>query len=327
LLLAAVLALAGCTRLQAGSIEASNPPVGDFAEIDNVRLHYVRVPAGPNADLPPLVFIHGASGNLKDPMVPFRPKLEGRAEMLFLDRPGHGWSTLGKGADDSIEAQAHTISKLMDRLDIRQAIIVGHSFGGAVTATFAVLHPEKVSGLVFLSAASHPWPDCDVAGYYDLTNTPVVGPLFSETLAAPAGSLRLHAGSKGVFSPNPMPETYVEDASIALVLRPAAFRANARQVGALCAHNGKFQPRYGEIVAPTVIVSGNQDSIVAEEIHSKGLAGDIKGSELVWVDGMGHKPDYVATDLSIAAIEKVSGKQRDLQSIARALEKVLKAGN
>ena len=319
------MALAGCTRLQVGSIEKAHPPVGSFVDLDQVRLHHVHVPGNGQADLPPLVFIHGASGNLKDPMVPFRPRLEGRAEMLFFDRPGHGWSQLQKGADDSIEGQARTLARLMDSLGLERAIIVGHSFGGSVAATFAVLFPQKVRGLVFLSPASHPWPGCDVAGYYDLTNTPFAGALFTETLAGPAGALRLNAGSQGVFAPNPMPATYVEDASISLVLRPAAFRANARQVGQLCEHNARIQPRYREIKAPTVIITGNEDSVVAEEIHSTGLQQDIAGSELVWVDGMGHKPDYVATDLAIAAIEKVAGAQRDLQDMARTVEARLKA--
>lgn len=325
--LALLFALAGCTRLYVVQIERENPPVGAFVDIDGARLHYVQVPPGPSADLPPIIFIHGASGNLKDPMVPFLPLLKGRAELLFFDRPGHGWSTLGSGSNNDIDAQAEVVAKLMDRLSIPSAIIVGHSFGGSVAASLAVHHPEKIKGLVFLSAATHPWPGCDVAGYYDLTNTPVVGPIFSETIALPAGKLRLKEGSRGVFEPNAMPRTYTEDASIEMVLRPKSFRANARQVGSLCAHNAQLQPRYKEISRPTVIISGNRDSVVAEEIHSKGLAQDISGSELVWIDGLGHKPDYLAADLAVAAIEKVAGMPRDLQALARKVETRLRGGS
>ncbi len=123
-----------------------------------------------------------------------------------------------------------------------------------------------------------------------------------------------------------MPENYLSEASISLVLRPASFRANARQVGSLCAHNGRMQPRYSEISVPTIIITGNQDSVVAEEIHSKGLETDIAGSDLVWVDGLGHKPDYIATGLAVAAIEKAAGMDRDLQSMARELEIQIKSG-
>lgn len=325
--MAALCALAGVTRIQTARIEKLNPPAGQFAEVDGYKIHYRLEAAGASADLPPIVFIHGASGNLKDPMVPFLPKLQGRAQLLFFDRPGHGWSSIGNGKGDSIDAQADVIAKLLKQLGLPPAIVVAHSFGGSVGATLAVNHPQTVRGLVFLSPATHPWPGCGVAAYYDLTNTPVIGRLFSETIATPAGSIRLSSGSRGVFEPNLMQDAYVSDASISLVLRPKSFRANARQVGMLCAHNGRMQPRYAEISVPTIIITGDQDSVVAEEIHSKGLERDIAGSELVWIEGMGHKPDYVATSLAVSAIEKVAGMDRDLQSMARELETHIKSGS
>ena len=87
--------LAGVTRAGSWLIERRNPPVGAFADVNGARIHFVHVPAPADADLPPIVFIHGASANLRDQMVPLRPLLEGRAEMLFFDRPGLGWSERG----------------------------------------------------------------------------------------------------------------------------------------------------------------------------------------------------------------------------------------
>ena len=37
------------------------------------------------------------------------------------------------------------------------------------------------------------------------------------------------------------------------------------------------------------------------------------------VRNLGHKPDYVANDLAIAAIEKLAGKDRDLQQMAETV--------
>jgi pimeloyl-ACP methyl ester carboxylesterase len=320
-----LLALAGFTRLGVWRIERANPPVGTFADINGNRIHYVHVPAGPAADLPPVVFIHGASANLNDPMTAFLPLLKGRAELLFFDRPGHGWSTNGTVADNGIDRQADTIAGLMDKVGIKSAIIVGHSFGGSVAASFILGHPDKAKGVVFLSAATHPWPGCSVAGYYTLTGLPVIGRIFSETIALPAGMLRLEKGSACVFHPNPVPDNYTKNASISLLLRPSIFRANAIQVNSLCADNAAKSVRYPTIKTPTIVISGNEDTVVLEEIHSKGLARDIPGSELVWVDGLGHKPDYAATGLAVEAIEKLSGLKRDLQSSARALETKLKS--
>lgn len=313
------LVLAGATRIGAWLIERRNPPVGSFVTVKGTRLHVAHIAAGPGADLPPIVFIHGASGNLKDQMIPFADALRGRAEMLFFDRPGHGWSERGKDNEDP-HGQARTIAALMDEAGIESAIIVGHSFGGAVAATFALDHTGRTRGLVLLAPASHPWPGGATSWYYALTVRPLIGRIFSETLSYPGGMLRMKAATACVFSPNRAPDNYGEAAAIGLVFRPRAFRANAVDVEGLYRHAVALAPRYPEIGAPTVIISGDRDTVVYEEIHSVGLARDIAGAELVWVKNLGHKPDWIATDLAVGAIEKVSGRDVDLQALAGAVE-------
>lgn len=320
-LLALVFILAGATRIGSWVIERRHPPSGEFATVNGTRLHFVHVPAPAGGDLPPLVFVHGASGNLLDQMLPLRPLLEGRAEMLFVDRPGHGWSGRGGDRNDNPAAQVETIAALMDQLGMDKAVIVGHSFAGAVLTAFGVLRPEKVAGLVFLAPASHPWPGGETSWYYELSEMPVVGWLFAQTLAWPGGIMRLDDATACVFAPNAVPQDYANEAAIRLVLRPKAFRANARDVAGLFDFVEKLAPRYGEIAAPTVVISGNRDTVVYEEIHSLGLARDIPGAELVWIENLGHKPDWIATEVAVAAIEKVAGQDRDLQAMARDLER------
>ena len=325
LVLAVLFVLFVLTRIGAARIEKAYPPLGQFINVNGVRLHYVHVPAGPNADLAPIVFIHGASANLNDQMIPLRPLLEGRGELLFFDRPGHGWSERGDG-NNTQELQADTIAALMDALKIKDAVIVAHSFGGSVATALALAHPEKVRGLVFMAAATHPWPDKNTQWYYDVSVTPVIGRIFTQTLSLPAGQARMQAASIGVFCPNPMPDGYVERAQIPLVLRPAAFRANAEDVAGLWDYTARAAPRYGGIKAPTIVISGDADTVVLEEVHSKGLARDIPGAELVWIKGLGHKPEYVVPEIAVLAVEKINGAARDLQAAARAAEARIAAG-
>lgn len=324
LMLAPLAALAVLTRLNAWLIGRRNPPAGGFIEVDGVRIHHVHLRGPDVPDLPPVVFIHGASANLNDQMASLRPLLEGRAQMLFLDRPGHGWSGHGwrgraKGHETQA-GQAALIAGLMDRLGIGPAIIVGHSFGGSVAAAFALAFPEKTAGLLFLSAATHPWPGGRTSWYYRVAALPVIGWLFSQTVAGPAGALRLAGATRCVFAPNALPEDYLRRAQIPLVLRPQAFRANARDVEGLYGFALENAARYRDIKAPTVVISGDADTVVYEEIHSLGLARDIAGAELVWVRNLGHKPDWIAADLVVAAIEKLGGKPRDLQAMREAVE-------
>lgn len=318
-LLALILVAVGVTRIGVWMTERHNPPSGSFATVNGTRMHFVHVPAA-DASLPPVVLIHGASGNLRDSMLPLRGLLEGQAEMLFVDRPGHGWSARGPAENATPAGQAKTIAALMDHLGIGRAIVVGHSFGGAVAATFALDHPQKTAGLVFLAAVSHPWPGAGTAWYYELTATPLIGRLFSETLALPGGALRMTAATACVFAPNRLPEGYAQKAGIGLVLRPATFRANAQDVAGLYDYVTRVAPRYGEIDTPTVVISGRRDTVVFEEIHSTGLARDIPGAKAVWIDNLGHKPDWTAPDLTVAAIETVAGLNRDLAAFARQVE-------
>lgn len=315
----------GFTAWQAAAIERRFPNIGKLTDVGGYAMNALHVPAGDKADLPPLVFIHGASGNLRDQQAAFLDPLRGRAEMLFVDRPGHGYSERGGHRNDTPDGQAAAIAKLMDAYGIKRAVIVSHSFGGAIAASFAVLHPEKTAGLVFLSPATHPWPG-GVDWYYRQAPKPVIGWLFTRLVSLPAGMFLMDGATKSVFSPNRRRETYVEDGAPALVLRPAAFRANATDVFNLHDYVSRMAPRYREIKVPTVIITGDSDPIVLEEIHSQGLARDILGSELVMVHGLGHKPDYVVTDLCIAAIEKVAGFDRDLQAAARTAAARLQQG-
>lgn len=307
------------TQWQSRQIAARYPNVGELIDVGGLKLNSVHVPRPDGADLPALVFIHGASGNLRDPMMAFRSALEGRAEMLFVDRPGHGYSERGGEENLTPSGQADAIAKLIEKRGIRRAIVIGHSFGGATTVSLALRHKDLVAGLVFLSPTTHPWPG-GIDWYYDLANVPYLGRLFCNTLTMPAGLMQIDAGVEHVFQPNPVPEGYKERAAIPLVLRPENFCNNARDVANLLVYVQRTQPHYKEITVPTVIITGDSDDIVYEELHSLGLNRDIAGSELVWVKGLGHKPDYIATDLSVAAIEKVAGLHRDLQAIARKVE-------
>ncbi len=293
------------THLYSLWIEYKNPPTGKFIDVGGFNLHYVDIPAGPNADLPVMVFIHGASSNLRDQRLAFESPLKGRGRMIFLDRPGHGYSERGGPQYETPSKQAEAIADLLDKLSIKKAVIVGHSYGGAVTAAFAVHFPEKVKGLVFLAPATHRWPG-GVNWYYDLAAKPFIGFLFTQLLALPGGLISMNAGIKSVFTPNTAPPDYYQKVAVEMVLRPKNFRQNARDVVALKQSVTALSPRYKEIKAPTVIITGDNDDIVLAYIHSKGLEKDIAGSRLIELKNVGHKPDYAGTAVVIKAIETVS---------------------
>lgn len=318
-LLAPIAAAIGYSSYKARQFERAYPNVGELIDVGGYRLNSLHIPRPETVDLPPVVFIHGASGNLLDQTGAFLRPLQGRAEMLFVDRPGHGYSERG-GPENAIPSgQAAAIARLMEKRGIEKAIIVGHSFGGAIAAAFGVHYPEKTAGLLFLAPATHPWPG-GIDWYYHVATAPVLGWLFNHALVVPMGLRRLEQGTLNVFRPNLRPSDYIASTGPSLVLRPDTFYNNAADFTRLHAYLEAESHRYPEIAAPTVIITGDSDDIVWEHLHSQGLARDIAGSELVKIRGVGHKPDYLATDVAIAALEKIAGLPRDLQAAARVAE-------
>jgi len=305
-LFVSLLLLWGASFFIARDIVKEFPPIGDFREVfPGTKMHFVDSGPVPDVSLPAIVFLHGASGNLRDPLHVYRPRLEGSLRTLFVDRPGHGYSDSFAGSNDPKE-QAKALAVLLDELEIQKAVIVGHSFGGVVTGAFGVLYPQKTAGLVFLAPVSHPWRT-GVDWHYDVGNTPLIGTLFSYLIVPVAGSFIYPKAIKNVFTPNAMPVDYKETSATRLVLRPDNFLQNARDVARVSAHVEEFHPRYKEISAPVVIFHGDTDDIVSLEIHSvNGLSKDIKGAKLVVLEGVGHKPDYVAAEEIEAEIRKMA---------------------
>ncbi|RLQ88717.1 alpha/beta fold hydrolase [Notoacmeibacter ruber] len=300
------LLLAAISWLAARLIEHRYPPNGVFASVDGIDLHYVFWPGeGEGAEQQPVLFIHGASGNLRDQMGAMEP-FRGRMPMIFVDRPGHGYSGRTRNHQRP-NGQARAIAALIAKIAPGGVVLVGHSFGGAVALNLAMNHPECVTGLVLLSPASHPWPGAQTSWYYRLAARPLLGRLFVWTLAVPGGFARLRGGIECVFAPNAVADVYASRAAIALAFRPCHFRANAIDVEGLYEHVTDTCGRYPSIRCPTVIITGDSDTVVYEHVHSLGCARDLPNTELFVIDNCGHKTDYVAPRVTLAAIAQVAG--------------------
>ncbi len=306
---ALILAAAVYTLLASRRIARRYPPTGRLIDIGGRRVHLVDLPAqAEEGDAgPALVFIHGASGNLHEQRQAFGEAFSTRHRRIFIDRPGQGW-TERKGRSDSAPlVQAEVIADALTALGVARAIVVGHSWGGAVAAAFGVGFPERTAGLVFLSAATHP-REGGIHGYYSLAAHPFWGRLFTRTLTLPLGRLLFSPTIRSVFAPNVPPQGYAGKGHLPLVLRPESFRANAEDVADLLGHVTELAPRYGEISVPVEVVTGDSDAVVYAHIHSAGLARDIEGARLTTLPGVGHMPHHVRTDAIAEVIGRVIGR-------------------
>lgn len=307
-----VLALAAggwlYTLWQTGVIERRFPPSGAFVAIGGgARLHYTeRTPAGPPRGT--VVLLHGASGNQADLMVPLGDRLADRGfRVLAFDRPGHGWSDRpgGEELDSSPSVQADLIGDGLGRLGVRGAIVVGHSWSGALAVIFALDHRDLTGGLVLLSPVVYPWPT-GIEWYYGPAASRWLGPAFTRILTLPVGQLLLPAGIASVFSPQPPPPDFARRTGVELVLRPTEFENNATDVFHLHEFVTHLEPRLPGIAVPIALVAGDADTIAPASFHAERMAREVPGATIALLQGRGHSPQWSDPEVVVAAVVSVA---------------------
>ncbi|UDY36856.1 alpha/beta fold hydrolase [Dermatobacter hominis] len=79
--------------------------------------------------------------------------LSDRYRVIAWDMRGHGRSTVGRDGI-TLEAVADDVAAVLEQLDLRDAVVVGHSMGGMALGRFCARHEdlmvERCGGLMFL---------------------------------------------------------------------------------------------------------------------------------------------------------------------------------
>lgn len=290
----AALSLSGCIATPA----AMTAP-GKFMDINGRRLHYVT-----EGDGPPLVLIHGASGNLLDWTFNLFDRLKRRYRVLAVDRPGLGFSDPAPVSHD-LFSQAAVIHAAATNLGMGQATIVGHSYGGAVALAYALAHQPDVSGVLAIAAPSQVWSG-GVDRLYNITNTPIIGPIFSNIVPIVASDNLINSAIGSIFAPQPVPDGYIAHIRPDLATRPPVYRRNAAQIGALKETIRTMVPRYGDLKIPIELIHGTADTTVGLEIHSEIFARNHANVRLTRLDGVGHMPHHTNPDTVLQAIDRLA---------------------
>jgi pimeloyl-ACP methyl ester carboxylesterase len=303
---AALALLALITQAGVLAVQRSHPAQGRQIEVNGAKLNVVEI--GPrDAAGPAIVMIHGASSNLQAMRQPLGERLAREHRVILIDRPGHGWSTRARLEDSTPAIQAAMIDAALKKLGVGSAIFVVHSWSGALGARMALHHPRRVAGLVMLAPVLYPWPG-GVGWYNRLVTAPVIGPLLAYTITLPLGYLVAEPGARSVFLPQVMPADFVGNTATLLLLRPREFLANARDLVTLKAAVKEQSPRYPDITAPVVIITGEPDKTVFTSRHSRPFAAAVPQTKLIVLPDVGHMIQNAVPDLVISEIDAMIGR-------------------
>lgn len=100
-----------------------------------------------STEKPKLMLVHGITSNAAMWAVNAR-SLSATYDLIIPDLIGHGGST-DVWAGNSMDAQVAHLAAILDSLQMRGGLyVVGSSYGGAVSASFAEQYPERVRALV-----------------------------------------------------------------------------------------------------------------------------------------------------------------------------------
>ncbi len=233
----------------------------------------------------PVVLLHGfpLDHTIWQPLIPL---LQERARLIMPDLRGFGGTPAPEGVY-TMREMADDVLAMLDRMEIEQAIIAGHSMGGYIALAFAQAYPQRVLGLGFV--ATHAAAD-----------TP-------ENYANRMNNARKVA-HKGVdFLAKEMSQKITARPDLVEPIRQIMAKAPRQGViGALkgMAERPDSTGLLSSIRAPSVVIHGAEDKFVTLE-KAQDMAQLLPRAWLVQVPHAGHMPMMEAPEVVVGALSEL----------------------
>lgn len=123
-----------------------------YLDVEDCTIFYTQT--GSKLDSTPIVFLHGW-GISAEPYHEVLTLLAQQQRVIAPDLPSFARSSYSKLIPD-YESYAKFLLAFLDKLNLQQVHLVGHSLGGGIAITLSALAPDKVKSLVLLDSTGIP---------------------------------------------------------------------------------------------------------------------------------------------------------------------------
>lgn len=260
-----------------------------FVNVDGARVHYQEFG---DRSAPPMILIHGYTASVYVWKTVAPMLADAGFRVIAVDLLGFGYSEKPSWFEYTIDSQARMISRFMDTLGIGRAVIVGSSYGGAVTLSLALDYPERAEKLVLVDAVCND----------EVKNHPIlrlaslrgIGEAMTPFLLDSKTFLRFRMQSTLAGANHHL----ITDDRIESIRRPlhAADGHHAVLATSRNWHADRLEHDAHLIKQPTLIIWGDQDTVIdIKNGHS--LHREILNSRFVIFKDCGHVPQEEKSEL------------------------------
>ena len=277
-LLPALLTLAGCRAAPIPADErfpAGTPYEAKYVTVDGTRIRYLET--GGTADRGTVIFLHGLGASMYSWRHSLGPVAAAGFRAVALDNRGFGFSDRPRTGYTNAD-YARLLVALMDSLGVPDAVLAGHSMGGAIAAEVALAHPERMRGLVLVGAAGY---GARAPFQLRLARWPVVGGL--------ATALRGRGSTARLLRAMYADPAKVTEQDIDQYYAPVATDDYGRALRAAL-REFRFDALRGRLFTleiPTLALWGERDGVVPVAL-GRALASELLRVAFVVVPGAGH---------------------------------------
>ena len=222
-----------------------------YFQVNGAQTYCYTVGKPFNTAQPTVVFIHGVLHDHSVWILQSRYLAHHGWNVLAIDLPGHGKS--GGEAPATVEAAADFVAALLDAAHVKQAALVGHSWGSLIALEAAARLQDRVSHLALVGTA-HPMRVSpallDAAQREPMKAIHMINVFSRSTLAAPPSALG--------------PGTWVMGANTALNRRVLASNSqvNVLHRGFVACHTyANGEQAMAALPCPVLFLLGSQDQM------------------------------------------------------------------